>query len=100
MYLSLLPVGKLRRWMTLCATPPQTRPMMNFRIKGRDGIARVTGHNVGQCQTDGTGQTAGNAVQQQGGQRREGVAQMKAGPGAQHIRDAAKTHMRQSSARP
>ena len=33
MYLSLLSVGKLRRWMTLCATPPQTRPMMNFKIK-------------------------------------------------------------------
>ena len=61
-----------------------------FQNKGRDGIARVTGHNVGQRQTDGTGQTAGNAVQQQGGQRREGVAQMKAGPGAQHIRDAEK----------
>ena len=33
--------------------------------EGGDGIARVTGQNVGQSQTDGAGQTAGNAVQQQ-----------------------------------
>ena len=32
-YLSLLPVGKVLRWMTLWDTAPQTRPMMNFRIK-------------------------------------------------------------------
>ena len=32
-YLSLLSVGKALRWMTLWATAPQTRPMMNFRIK-------------------------------------------------------------------
>ena len=32
--------------------------------KGGDGIARVTGQNIGQRQTNGTGQTAGHTVQQ------------------------------------
>ena len=32
--------------------------------EGGDGIARITGQDVGQSQTDGTGQTAGHAVQQ------------------------------------
>ena len=45
--------------------------------EGGDGITRVTGQDVGQSQTDGAGQTAGYAVQQQGGQGSEGVAQME-----------------------
>ena len=45
--------------------------------KGGDGVARVTGQNIGQRQTNGTGQTAGHTVQQQGGQGGEGVAQME-----------------------
>jgi len=56
--------------------------------KGGDGVARVTGQNIGQRQTNGTGQTAGHTVQQHGGQRREGVAQMEAGPRAKDVRDA------------
>ena len=59
-----------------------------FQNKGRDGVARVTGDNVGQRQADGTGQTAGHTVQQHGGQRRKGVAQMEAGPRAKDVRDA------------
>ena len=47
--------------------------------KGGHGIARVTGQDIGQSQTDRTGQAAGNAVQQQGGQGGEGVAQMERG---------------------
>ena len=47
--------------------------------KGGDGVARVTGQNIGQRQTNGTGQTAGHTVQQQGGQGGEGVAQMERG---------------------
>ena len=61
-----------------------------FQDKAGDGVARVTGHDIRQRQADGTGQTAGNAVQQHGGQRREGVAQVEAGPSAEHIRDAEK----------
>ena len=49
---------------------------------------RVAGHDIRQRQADGTGQTTGNAVQQHGGQRREGVAQMEAGPRAKDVRDA------------
>ena len=45
--------------------------------KGGDGVARVTGQDIGQRQTNGTGQTAGYTVQQQGGQGGEGVAQME-----------------------
>ena len=48
-----------------------------LKHKGGDGVARVTGQDVGQSQTDGTGQTAGHTVQQQGGQGGEGVAQME-----------------------
>ena len=59
-----------------------------FQNKGRDGVARVTGDNIGQRQADGTGQTAGHTVQQHGSQRREGVAQMEAGPRAKDVRDA------------
>ena len=50
-----------------------------LQYKGGDGVTRITGQNVGQRQTDGTGQTAGHAVQQQGSQGREGVAQMERG---------------------
>ena len=53
-----------------------------------DGVAGVTGHDVRQRQTDGARQTTRNAVQQHGGERREGVAQMEGGPGAQHVGDA------------
>ena len=54
--------------------------MMNFRTKVVDGIARVTGQDVGQSQTDGAGQTSGYAVQQQGGQGGEGVARWNEEP--------------------
>ena len=48
--------------------------------KGGHGIARVTGQDIGQSQTDRTGQAAGNAVQQQGGQGGEGVARWNEEP--------------------
>ncbi len=49
--------------------------------EGGNSVARVTGKDIGQRQTDGTGQTAGYTVQQQGGQGGEGVAQMERGAG-------------------
>ena len=47
--------------------------------EGGNGVARVTGKDIRQCQTDGTRQTAGHAVQQQRRQGSKGVAQMERG---------------------
>ena len=63
--------------------------------EGGDGIARVTGQNVGQRQTDGTGQTAGHTVQQQSGQGGEGVAQMERGAAVERDAEEQRRHKAQ-----
>ena len=61
-----------------------------FKDKGGDGIARITGHDIGQSKADGTSQATGNAVQHQGGQCGKGVAQVERRTGAQHVGNAEK----------
>ena len=61
-----------------------------FKDKGGDGVARITGHDIGQSKADGTSQATGNAVQHQGGQCGKGVAQVERRTGAQHVGNAEK----------
>ena len=67
-----------------------------FQHKSGDGVARVTGQDIGQSQTNGTGQTAGDAIQQQSRQGRKGVAQMERGAAVERDAEEQVSHKAQS----